>query len=171
MNRFTAWICGLGAMVALGLFVCALVFDPRPGPTAAPVPPIATEAVIQLQPDESAFITACGGFQVSTKMDMLIATTSCMGRARGFIDGHQMTIHLQHQFARDMKSVPMTGMWCVPPSTTDGQVMSAVVSWIRANPTQFHEVYDKYADRPLAAALSIISVSIHQTFPCKETTS
>jgi len=145
-----------GALLFTALVLGVVLFvGPAPMPEYSrpgkPTPP--TSAT----PSESdQFIALCSGLDVSDEAVKLLGLSNCLGRLRGFVDGHQLTVQL-------MKSKDR--MWCVDADVKDKEVFDAVIDWAVENPKQVSEITRDFEGINAATAIAIRA--IHHKFPCK----
>jgi hypothetical protein len=110
--------------------------------------------------NQQQFLGLCTGLTARDSDTLLLERLSCMARIRGYADGHTMTV----QFAASRgKYVPK--LWCIPPTTTDQQVLSNVLGWVDRNPKQFTELTTKYPN--ITGAMAVITVALHRQYECK----
>lgn len=116
-------------------------------------PPVIGDSMVLVAPMFQQFLTACSGVTITGVTSQAIAYGACMGYARGFADGHQVTIDGIIRMGPS-PSVQQARLWCIPPSTTNETVMRAVVSWISEHPSEYDMFMQKF--NGINAATSII---------------
>lgn len=105
------------------------------------------------------FIGACSGMDVSNPDVHLVALSECMGRVRGFVDGHMMTVAM-NQLA-GAKSI---NLWCMPTKVSSDQLLTNIMDWVDANPEDYTDVRSKMDDNNGATAVMIRA--LRTTYPC-----
>lgn len=118
-------------------------------------------------PNSLRFIELCTGVRLETETAKsrpsdvnMIAISNCLGRTRGYVDGHQMTMELN-------KAIGIQGgrrMWCVTQDVEDKDVLEAVMAWSDANPKEFAELTKQY--NGLTASTAITMRAVSQKYPC-----
>lgn len=110
------------------------------------------------------FIGMCSGMAMDDPDVQLVAVAGCMGRVRGFVDGHDMTISMG-QIAGRGNDIPH--MWCVTAATTTNQLMTDIMDWVEAHPKEYRGIIDTVGDAD--AAMVITVKALHAAYPCVNT--
>lgn len=112
------------------------------------------------------FITMCTNADVETSSTLVIAYVNCMGRVRGYVDGHQMTIDLQYTVHEQYsKLLVLDPLWCIPTTVTDRELLFSVVDWTNSNHKDFKALAKRY---PGGAGVSaVITKALSTKYPCK----
>lgn len=110
-------------------------------------------------PRSKDFIGACSGMDVSNPEVHLVALSECMGRVRGFVDGHMMTVAMNQ-----MAGVRSVNLWCMASSKTSDQLLTNIMDWADANPEDYTNIRSKMDDENGATAVMIRA--LHATYPC-----
>jgi hypothetical protein len=113
----------------------------------------------------NSFLNACSGVTITSANSQLVAYTNCMGRIRGYSDGHMLTVALHNEIFKTDKVKPM---WCVPSSQTDGEVIQSVLGWIDANPAVYTSNNTQYTG--LSGAYANITRALVDQYGCKSPT-
>lgn len=103
------------------------------------------------------FLELCSGLKDTSESVRVISYANCLGRVRGFVDSHQLTVKLN-------ENKGVTPMWCVDSKLTDEQVFNAIIVWAVDNPQMFQETIASLDS--LNAASAVIIRSMHTMFPC-----
>ena len=157
-------------LVCTGTLVVALValggtalWHLRPYKLPTPVLTPSTSLSVGVTPVslESELLTMCTGLTALDPDVKPLAIASCLGRIRGFSDGHQMTTRMLSETEANR-----IALWCVSPQTTDIEVFQSVVKWSEANPERFY-VLSKSAAAPTATMLIVVA-ALHAQYPCSK---
>lgn len=112
------------------------------------------------------FLELCTGVHMQVKDgDMkesavnVLAISNCLGRTRGFVDGHQMTVEMNRQAGKSVRA-----LWCVPQSVDDRQLLETVLTWTDNEQAQFKELEMSYTG--MTAAFAVIIRAVSQKYPC-----
>ena len=105
------------------------------------------------------FIGTCSGMDVSNPDVHLVALSECMGRVRGFVDGHTMTVAMNR--LAGAKSITL---WCMPTKVSSDQLLTNIMDWVDANPEDYNDVRSKMDDNNSATAVMIRA--LRTTYPC-----
>lgn len=108
------------------------------------------------------FLEMCTGITIKDEAVRLIAVSNCLGRIRGFADGHLMTVRLADASGKDGLQ-----LFCIDEKQTDRQVYEAVAGWVAMNPVRFDEIAIQYQS-PATAAMAINVAALHAAFPCEK---
>lgn len=103
------------------------------------------------------FLSLCSGLDASVEAIRTIALANCLGRTRGFIDGHQLTVKMMPS---------MKPMWCVKQNVTDSQLLDTIMTWYTQHPTSVKKITDDLDG--INAATAVMMVAASATYPCKE---
>lgn len=107
------------------------------------------------------FIENCSGVKLNGNDDHdLIAASNCLGRIRGFADGHALTTQLIR-----MGGIDVPQAWCIDVRKTDREVLESVLAWANTHSSEFDRMINKY-DRS-DAAYTIAFKALNDTYPCK----
>jgi hypothetical protein len=90
-----------------------------------------------------------------------MATANCLGRIRGYSDSHQQTIRMLQQTYAISKG---SQLWCVPKSLTDKELLTVILDWADANPSEFNSIVTAY--NGTAAAMGVLAAALHAAYPC-----
>lgn len=130
--------------------------------------PITASSIDSADDRDVKFLEMCSGLSLDPKSHSsdsetigLIAVANCLGRIRGYVDGHQLTITMQ---VRAGKST-MTPLWCVNPSVTDKELMDSIFSWSEAHSDEFDQITTQYNGS--TASVGIMLRAISTQYPCK----
>jgi len=107
------------------------------------------------------FVELCAGLSTANEQGRLMATANCLGRIRGYTDSHQQTIRMLQQTYAISKD---TQLWCVPKSITDKELLTVILDWADANPSEFNSIVTAY--NGTAAAMGVLAVALHAAYPC-----
>lgn len=120
-----------------------------------------SEDAFTSSPGESQYIQLCSGLTNQDQATYLIGVANCLGRIRGFVDSHQMTIKMQPTSAH-----AVSPLWCVDSSVTDKEVLDAVTDWYVENLEESKTIASQLDSVNAATAIAVRA--IHETFPCKD---
>ena len=109
------------------------------------------------------FLELCTGITVKDDGVRLIAVSNCLGRIRGFADGHLMTVRLANASGKDEG----LQLFCIDEKKTDRQVYEAVAGWVAKNPARFDEIVAQY-ESSATAAMAVNVAALHAAFPCQK---
>ena len=147
------WI--MYALIALSTLTAC---GPAPAPTPA-APALVSPVFIR-------FLTACSGVTITDVTSQAIAYGTCVGYARGFVDGHQVTIEGIRRSGNE-ESAYAARLWCVPPSTTNSVVMEVVVAWVNQHPQEYESIMGQFNGINAATAVivkaMVTSVDFHKS--------
>ncbi len=107
------------------------------------------------------FVGVCSGIDMTNPEVHLIAVSECMGRVRGFVDGHDLTVAMIQMASGNKRS---NALWCMPTNVTSDQLLSDVMDWADRNPSAYVEVRSKMDDNNSATAVMIRA--LRETYPC-----
>lgn len=110
-------------------------------------------------PQSKDFIGACSGMDVSNPEVHLLALSECMGRVRGFVDGHAVTVAMNNHVG-----VQSVNMWCMPAKTSTDKLLTDIMDWADANPQAYTNIRAKMNNSNGATA--IIIKALRTTYPC-----
>lgn len=125
----------------------------NPVPVAAPATSTPVGAI--------RFLEMCTGISIKDESVRVIAVSNCLGRIRGFADGHLMTVRLANAAGKD----DGLQLFCIDEKKTDRQVYEAVAGWVAKNPTRFDTIAAQY-ESSATAAMAINVAALHAAFPC-----
>ena len=131
-----------------------------------PVEPILPKEEL-IQPIYQRFLTACSGVIITDIPSQAVAYGTCMGYARGFADGHQVTIDGIQRGALDI-DVQRARLWCIPPSTTNAVVMETIVAWISQYPNDFNKIMTQFNGINAATAVIVRALGTSMEFDSKK---
>lgn len=108
------------------------------------------------------YVQQCSGLDATVDLPYQLALANCLGKIRGYADSHQHTFKLlQHRL-----SIPSSAqLWCIPPDTTDKQLLSSVVKWIDDNARSYDAITDRYSGT--TGAMGVLAASLAASYPCK----
>ena len=105
------------------------------------------------------FIGVCSGMDMSNAEVHVVALSECMGRVRGFVDGHHLTVAMNQ-----MAGTKSVKLWCMPNKVSSDQLLTNVMDWADANPDDYVDIRSKMDDSNSATAIVIRALRI--TYPC-----
>lgn len=105
------------------------------------------------------FIGVCSGMDMSNDEVVLIALSECMGRVRGFVDGHHMTVAVNR-----MAGAKSVNLWCMPAKVSSDQLLTTIMDWADANPDDYVDVRAQMDDNNSATAIMIRA--LRSAYPC-----
>ncbi len=124
------------------------------------------DGIVPLQtktPVESAhskdFIGVCSGMDLTSPEVHIVALSECMGRVRGFVDGHNMTVAMNQ-----MAGAKSIKLWCMPTQVTTDQLLTNVMDWADSNPDDYVDIRASMDDANSATA--IVIRALRTTYPC-----
>ena len=156
MIRYLVGVVLCGMLVACG--------DKVPAPSA----PVESQLV---SPVYQRFLTACSGITITDATSQSIAYGVCMGYVRGFADGHQVTVDTIQRANQTSTDIPVIRLWCIPPSTTNSEVMKVVVQWIATYPSTHDDIMRQFNGINAATAVVVKSLMSSTEFnpdKCKQ---
>lgn len=122
---------------------------------------------VSLSTDITEFFKLCTGVEIIDKETGYLAISNCMGRVRGLVDGHQMTVVMQQRYATEDRKQPAPQLWCVDEKVNDKQVLDTVLNWVNNNPAEFEQIVSTLGtDKSATTAMAITVKALHQSFPC-----
>lgn len=142
----------IAIVVACMLVACGKKADPVVSPKEQLIQPIYQQ-----------FLTSCSGVVITDVTSQAIAYGTCMGYARGFADGHQVTIDGIQRGSLNV-DVQRARLWCIPPSTTNVVVMEVVVSWISQYPEEYHQLMNQFNGINAATAVIVRALGTSRDF-------
>lgn len=110
-------------------------------------------------PTSKDFIGACSGMDMSNVEVHVVALSECMGRVRGFVDGHHLTVAMNQ-----LVGVKSVNLWCMPLKTSSDQLLTNMMDWVDANPSEYAVIRSKVGDDNSATAVMI--QALRTTYPC-----
>ena len=105
------------------------------------------------------FVGVCSGMDISDAEVHLIAVSECMGRVRGFVDGHHLTVAMNR-----MAGAKSVNLWCMPDKLTSGQLLTEVMDWADTHPDEYVKIRTNVDDNNSATAVMI--EALHTAYPC-----
>lgn len=142
------------------------------------VPSLHAQSVESLEfnfsPNIKRFLTQCSGVPESGPQSEMIAYVSCMGLTRGLVDGHTLTMRSyqvrKEEFeSRTVTQFPTIGfkqLWCVPQTTSNGQLLATVMVWITINSERVEQLNKKFST-PTQISMATLFAALHDEYPCK----
>jgi hypothetical protein len=106
---------------------------------------------------ELRFLELCTGVSIVSRGSQDIAYANCLGRVRGFIDGHAMTV---------VANPDIEPLWCVNQMQPDIEVYNEIVDWVVKNPVKYKSI--AAAAPPATASMMVAIAAAHERFPCKD---
>lgn len=110
------------------------------------------------------FIGVCSGMDLTHPDVHVVALSECMGRVRGFVDGHNLTIAIV-QITDNSKRA--NTMWCMPTQVSTGQLLTDIMDWVDQNPNEYVKIRSNVDDDNSATAVMI--QALRTTYPCANT--
>lgn len=110
----------------------------------------------------TSFLSSCSGVTITSPNTKLVAYANCMGRVRGYADGHMISVMLHNAVSHNND---IDVLWCIPQSQTDGQVIQSVLSWIDLNKADFTGITHQY--KGVTGAYTVITKALVDKYPCK----
>jgi hypothetical protein len=127
-------------------------------------PPAAIHAHTSgLTSPQISFLQVCTGLLINNSNGS-IAVANCLGRLRGLVDGHALTVQLA---SADPDASSGIELWCVAPSVSDKQLLDSVITWSTANNVRVKELVSEYTD-PAAARTAVMIAALHASYPCEK---
>lgn len=105
------------------------------------------------------FIGVCSGMDISNPEVQLMAMSECMGRVRGFVDGHHTTIAMN-----SIAGTKSISLWCMPNKVSTGQLLTEVMDWADTHPKEYVRIRSSMDDDNGAMAIMIKALRV--TYPC-----
>lgn len=107
------------------------------------------------------FLASCSGVTATTPNSKLVSYANCMGRTRGYSDGHAVTVMLHNQI---YKADKIKQLWCIPQDHTDGEVIQTVLSWVDRHPIDYANLTTQYSG--LSGAYAVTTKALVEYYPC-----
>lgn len=109
----------------------------------------------------TSFISLCSGLDVSDQDVAMLGAANCLGRVRGIAEGHTLTVGLQPPSSTNQP------MWCISHTTTDRQLVDAVIKWSVNNSQAYVNYVNQLSEDD--AGTAIIVRALRETYSCKGT--
>ena len=160
MKKFIFFLL-FGSLVSLGIWRYNDLTRMEQTVHVQPIPVVAKVPATNTPSAE--FIQLCSGLEPTSEQTRLLAQANCLGRIRGYTDSHQQTVRmLQQQYAISRSSQ----LWCVPRSVNDKELLTVILRWADANPSEYDSVTSKYSGT--AGAMGVLAAALRAEYPCSK---
>lgn len=117
---------------------------------------LATRNATPPPPSHAEFLQKCSG-----SSNELVASTSCMSRLRGVVDGHSLTAAIV--------GIPQgEQLWCIMPNVTNAELLGSVLKWVDTYPQEYAQIMSKTRNAT-TATLAVTYIAFASSYPCATT--
>ena len=118
----------------------------------------------ELEPS-SHFIGECSDMDLSDSTVYLVAVSECVGRVRGFIEGHNLMISMLRMAGNN--NARNAQLFCVGPNVEASDVVTSIMDWSDANYAEYANTVD--AADPSSLATIIMIKALKANYACANT--
>lgn len=174
MDAKTSWNIVKGviaASVAVAVVVIAGSFTsdiPTTAVNSAPITPTVEVAKTTTTEKDAVaihFIGECAQMNMTDPKVRMYAVSECVGRIRGFVDGHNITVAVAARAAGN-QGAKAVRLFCVGPNVETEKLVAAVMDWAGDHVSEYTRVM---AADPQDGATIIMIKALHDTYPCANT--
>lgn len=111
------------------------------------------------------FIGECSGMDLSDSTVYLVAVSECVGRVRGFIEGHNLMVSMLRM--ADNNNAKNAQLFCVDSNVEAAVVVTSIMDWSDANYTEYANTVE--AADPASLATIIMIKALKANYACANT--
>lgn len=107
------------------------------------------------------FIGDCAGMDMTVPGVYLVGVSECMGRVRGLVDGHNMTVATGKMMSAKNAELQL---WCIGADVTAEEMLDEVMDWVDADPKRYQDIL-KTTDGNNGSMIATVK-ALRAAYPC-----
>lgn len=107
------------------------------------------------------FIGDCAGMDMSVPGVYLVGVSECMGRVRGLVDGHNMTVAMSKMISAKNAELQL---WCIGADVTAEEMLDEVMDWVDADPKRYQDIMET-TDGNNGSMIATVK-ALREAYPC-----
>lgn len=107
------------------------------------------------------FISDCAGMDLSVPGVYLVGVSECLGRVRGLVDGHNMTVAMGKMMSAKNAELQL---WCIGADVAAEEMLDEVMDWVDADPKRYRDILET-TDGNNGSMIATVK-ALREAYPC-----